>query len=495
MRELVDKLNRQDFINFVKNLIINSDNYKRNSESDSYVIALDSAWGTGKSFFIELLKQDIENTDDNIRIVKYNAWENDYCENAFNPLFYDILSNETFESEVDSNNIKELGKAIMSIIKAFGKDITKAAGIENTAEAVCETGEKIKDFMLRTLPEIKELKEQREAFEKFKKLLKETTNWFNDRNHKLVIIIDELDRCKPTFAIQTLEIVKHIFDIENLTFIFAIDIQQLSHSVECVYGRGIDATGYLCRFFDYIAKMPASDIVPYVQNTIKEIENIPDFKTFSYKNKNDICEFWENVSDFIFDLYEAFNLSLRDLDTIIQSYKIMLDNFLAEYEMIGAHIIYLFYLTLKYKEPVFFNELFITLPSNIFTDQSTHTKIRLLVQFNIWLNLDNLCDDKPLKEREMMCRYDDKCESNYQSEVIIKNVVNNRLQVSCKCFVDGHNFWEHRQIEMLKDECVGKILFYPDLQNWEHIKNYTYREYLHKQLEMYNFVQEKEENE
>lgn len=73
--EFEDKLNRQDFINFMKNLIKNSDNYKRNSDSDSYVIALDSGWGTGKSFFIELLKKDIEENEDNIKVVKYNAWE------------------------------------------------------------------------------------------------------------------------------------------------------------------------------------------------------------------------------------------------------------------------------------------------------------------------------------------------------------------------------------------------------------------------------------
>lgn len=489
MREWVDKLNRQDFINFVKNLIINSDNYKRNSDSDSYVIALDSAWGTGKSFFIELLKQDIEESDDNIRIVKYNAWENDYCENAFNPLFYDILNNETFESEVDSNNIKELGKAIMSIIKAFRKDITKAAGIENTAEAVYESREKMRNFMLRTLPEIKELKEQREAFEKFKRLLKETTNWFNDRNHKLVIIVDELDRCKPTFAIQTLEIVKHIFDIENLTFIFAIDIQQLSHSVECVYGRGIDATGYLCRFFDYIAKMPASDIVPYVQNTIKEIKTIPDFQTYSYKDKKKYCEFREVVADFIMDLYNAFDLSLRELDTIIQSYKMMLDNFLSQYEMVGAHIIYLFYLTMKYKKPTLFNELIVNIPSAVSIQISQHPKIKQLADNNFWLGLEKLRESTPLKEREMICGYDNKCESNYKKGVIIKKVVNDRLEVKYKCSDNGYKYWESMQIAMLKDECVGEILFYPDMQNWENIKNYTYREYLHKQLEMYNFVQ------
>lgn len=488
MNELVDKLNRNDFINFVKNLIINADHYKRNNDSESYVIALDSAWGTGKSFFIELLKRDIENTEDDIRIVKYNAWGNDYCENAFNPLFYDILSNESFENEVDSNNIKELGKAIVSIIKAFGKDVAQTVGLENTVDTVCESKEKLKDFMLRTLPEIKELHEQREAFEKFKRLLKETTNWFNDRNHKLVIIIDELDRCKPTFAIQTLEIVKHIFDIENLTFIFAIDIQQLSHSVECVYGQGIDATGYLCRFFDYIAKMPASDIVPYIQNTFEEIENIPNLRTYSYKNKNIRCEFREDISRFIVELYYTFDLSLRDLDTIIQTYKIMLDNFLCKYQMVAAHIIYLFYLTLKYKEPELFNELVVNLPSVYSTRMNQHSKIHQLAENNIWIELEKLHENVSLKEKKMYCScYDNQGECTSTKEWFITRFIDDNVEIKYKTEL---NSWNIGNLGMSDDECIDKMLFYPDLEKWEQIKDYTYREYLHKQLEMYNFTKE-----
>ena len=169
-----------------------------------------------------------------------------------------------------------------SIIKAFGKDvISKTTGLDNTAEEFFNAMKDVKNFLTRTLPEIEELNKQRESFENFKKLLKSTSSWLSDNDKRLVVIIDELDRCKPTFAIQTLEIVKHIFDIENLTFIFAIDIHQLSHSVECVYGQGIDSSGYLCRFFDYIAKLPTSDITPYIQNTIANIDSIPKMQTTS----------------------------------------------------------------------------------------------------------------------------------------------------------------------------------------------------------------------
>ena len=64
MTEKVDKLERGEFIEFVKGLILNSEQYKRDNESDSYVIALDSAWGTGKSYFIDLLTQGA--TDDTL---------------------------------------------------------------------------------------------------------------------------------------------------------------------------------------------------------------------------------------------------------------------------------------------------------------------------------------------------------------------------------------------------------------------------------------------
>lgn len=290
---------------------------------------------------------------------------------------------------------------------------------------------------------------------------------------------------------------KHIFDIENLTFIFAIDIQQLSHSVECVYGQGIDATGYLCRFFDYIAKMPVSDIVPYIQNTIKEIDNIPDLQTYSYKDKNTRCEFQEDISRFIVELYDTFSLSLRDLDTIIQTYKIMLDNFLHKYRMVGAHIIYLFYLTLKYKEPEFFDKLVVNSSSDIFALLSDYPRIKEFIENNSWLNesIEHLYETKHLKDIDMYCGYDDKGESPCSGKVFIVGFNDGSMKIKYLFGEDGFKTWNTRKIDTTETECVDEILFYPDLKNWEKIKNYTYREYLHKQLEMYNFMKEEKESE
>ncbi|GAL22833.1 putative phage protein [Vibrio maritimus] len=64
------------------------------------------------------------------------------------------------------------------------------------------------------------------------------------------IFIDELDRCRPSYAVEMLETIKHIFDIEGVVFVVATDTEQLQHAVKAVYGEGFDARVYLSRFFN-----------------------------------------------------------------------------------------------------------------------------------------------------------------------------------------------------------------------------------------------------
>lgn len=91
-------------------------------------------------------------------------------------------------------------------------------------------------------------------------------------------------------------------------------MEPLSHSIKTIYGHGMDATGYLCRFFDYITRMPKPSIKQYIADSMKGI--------LLYDNCGD--EGFLNLVDFFTDICESFVSNLRDIDTIICSYKIML---------------------------------------------------------------------------------------------------------------------------------------------------------------------------
>lgn len=55
-----------------------------------------------------------------------------------------------------------------------------------------------------------------------------------------MIIVDELDRCKPTFAIEFLEKLKHIFDVDNLVFVTFINHNELANTVKGIYGESFE---------------------------------------------------------------------------------------------------------------------------------------------------------------------------------------------------------------------------------------------------------------
>ena len=73
----------------------------------------------------------------------------------------------------------------------------------------------------------------------------------------LVLVIDELDRCRPSYAVALLEAAKHLFMVDHIVFVLAIDRAQLTHSVKVLYGDTFDAEGYLQRFFDVDYRLPS----------------------------------------------------------------------------------------------------------------------------------------------------------------------------------------------------------------------------------------------
>lgn len=141
-------------------------------------------------------------------------------------------------------------------------------------------------------------------------LKKEMKDYQKDINKKIVFFVDELDRCRPNFAIELLEVIKHLFDIDNFIFIVAIDKEQLSHSIANIYGQNMDTEGYLRRFFDLDYKLPKIDTRQYIKTISDDI-----FK--DYYNT-------EFLQFFLEEFINKKNFSLRDIDKTYYYVKLLL---------------------------------------------------------------------------------------------------------------------------------------------------------------------------
>ena len=240
------------------------------SFEQSIVLCIDGGWGQGKTTFIKMWQQYLKNQ--HIPTIYFNAWESDYTDDALIALIGEIsLAIDNLSGEAESK-----AKGLLSIIKDKIRYLIKDGSSKEWLTIVSAIGsfiskghikaDKIAEFATNLNASL--AKEQIEKYEKSKQVLlefKQTLSRLaecyssNEEKKSLVIFIDELDRCRPDFAIEVLEKAKHLFNVDNIIFVLATDKTQLGHSIRAVYGHGLDVNGYLRRFIDFDYLLPLSN--------------------------------------------------------------------------------------------------------------------------------------------------------------------------------------------------------------------------------------------
>ena len=295
-----DALERSKVANALTNLVL--------GQKDPLVISLDGYWGTGKTFLLKRWQVELE--DQGFKSIYFNAWEDDFCDDPLVAIIGQL--SETFIR----GNLK---KIVAQIKKAAGPLFKQSLlNIANKA-----TGGVLTDELLKELTDsaLKEYSSQRKNKDKLKEnLQKMAVEVIGKTGKPLVFIIDELDRCRPTFAIELLERVKHIFDIPGMVFVFGVNQGELCSAIKSVYGD-IDADTYLRRFFDIPLLLPEANIENFCRHLIEKYELKGLFWKLYISADHSIH--WDDFGSFntlLPSLYNNLDLSLRDVDHCIRAF-------------------------------------------------------------------------------------------------------------------------------------------------------------------------------
>ncbi|TQX90255.1 MULTISPECIES: P-loop NTPase fold protein [unclassified Rhizobium] len=254
----------------------------------SYVMNIDAEWGQGKSFFMERLhKQVLANGHPAVFI---NAWRDDFSDDPFTAVLAEFAAYiEEFEARdkgVKDRLLKQLevvkrnaGKFMWIAAKGMtGKLIEKAIGggkdeiaglldgfaSDETITTAAEVVEKpLADIVTAAVDsyataKIEEFAAAKKSIFNFEQSFGEIVEALrlDGKAMPFFIFVDELDRCRPTYAISMLERIKHLFNVENVVFLIATDTEQLAHSIKAVYGEGFNSQKYLSRFFNRPYTLP-----------------------------------------------------------------------------------------------------------------------------------------------------------------------------------------------------------------------------------------------
>lgn len=277
-----------------------------NSINSNMTICIDGNWGCGKSFFVnqfmylinhpdiygdlKLSKEIVESLHcikENNVVIYYDAWKNDNHPDAFESIIFNILN----EFPKYQNIVTEFSN-IKDILIGFSKNFINKASKEIIDFENIKTYEELASQII-TVEEKKE---------KFKELIGKILN-----ENRMILIIDELDRCNPLYASKILETIKHFYDLPNITIIVSVNNIELSNTIKQLYGINFDGYEYLNKFYDFVMTLDNSKNIEYSQKVLH-------FKTTTYLPHN-----------VAYEMFKKYNFSYRECNRYRTMYDMVMN--------------------------------------------------------------------------------------------------------------------------------------------------------------------------
>ncbi|MEN4695590.1 P-loop NTPase fold protein [Pantoea agglomerans] len=254
-------------------------------QNDNYVLNLNAKWGTGKSYFLKRWVKEIEQTYPTVYI---DAWSSDHSSDPLLSVVSEVKNRlkelkeiSKFEQRLFEGVAKAVKATAPAVIKAVVKNQLERAGVNLNELGDVISNDDAADAGAKLVEQA--IKAHNEASVGVKSIKSSVQGWMQSvveskkRRYPLFIFIDELDRCRPTYAIEMLETIKHIFDMKNVVFVIATDKDQLQHSIKAIYGAEFDSRLYLDRFFSRTVTLSNPSRVDFIRRKLAESKFFSDY--------------------------------------------------------------------------------------------------------------------------------------------------------------------------------------------------------------------------
>ena len=212
------------------------------------VISLDAKFGMGKTHFLQMLKDHLKTKDFDCFFI--DAWKSDFYNSPLLVIICELINYlETKEKNITTTLITSLKIAGAVCASGLKQILQHTTGVD-LAEIV-DTAKNVEEQKFDII--LKNYQEHKKSLENIKINLTEYTTGLSK---PLVILVDELDRAKPSYAVEFLEAIKHFFDVKNIVFVLAVNKEQIEQTVKCLYGNNIDFNEYYRKFATRNVQLP-----------------------------------------------------------------------------------------------------------------------------------------------------------------------------------------------------------------------------------------------
>lgn len=316
---------------------------------DPLVVALDGRWGSGKTYFLKRwVGAHKAQHNGTATTIYFDAFANDYLSD---PLIALVGAVGDRMPPSKKSKLEKVRKTAIKFVKPLTR-IGLAAATFGATEALNDFGDAVaeaaKGEAVKVLDDFWKREEgRRAAMEEFRAAIASLmTSENGDADPApLIIVIDELDRCRPDYALEVLEVIKHFFSVPRVHFVLGVNLFALENSVKVRYGEGIGATAYLKKFINLSLNLP--DTIGDREDT-KAIIAYTRHVTQAMGTPQPIAG---ALIDHLNIISKANDLSIRDIGKILSTLSLLPDEAVKENIHFGWREVMLTLVTSKIISP------------------------------------------------------------------------------------------------------------------------------------------------
>lgn len=249
---------------------------------DSVVVALDGPWGSGKSHFLKrwVGAHNLENGG-TATTVYFDAFANDYLDDPLIGLTGIIGERLPPTEKSKWQTAKDLAVKLSRPVFRIGLAAATAGATEIAAPVVDAAIEAGANEAANASEAFWRREDGRKAaMTQFRHCLEQLAvpaPKSSEPGKRLIIVVDELDRCRPDYALSVLEVIKHFFSVPRVHFVLGVNMTALGHMVKVRYGTDVNSVDYLKRFVSLTMHLPAkldgqSSALKFFETCAKDME-------------------------------------------------------------------------------------------------------------------------------------------------------------------------------------------------------------------------------
>ncbi len=283
------------------------------SEIQISPMVIDGQWGSGKTEFCLKLINLLEETHPKAKVAYIDAFKADHANEPLITLIAEIYN--LIEDKEKASKFKKKAIPVFRYSWKIMLNMATTSILKKNADDIADEFEDLRNTSIEQI--IKDYGDIEKTLSVLQETLEEIT-----KDVPLILFIDELDRCKPDFAIAMLENIKHVFDVPNVHFVLVSNLKQLKDSINHCYGIGVNAQKYLDKFIRYSLRLPDDISLYQIPASVRHAEGLIEKSALLEKAKFLANTKIAPIAQFLAALIKENKLSLREVESLVRHMEI-----------------------------------------------------------------------------------------------------------------------------------------------------------------------------